>query len=198
MITFSFFFTFLLVMAAIQYAGARLFARDMCGFRPTLIIGVLSALIVVIPLGEFALARRLFSITAGFSIPLTAILFSKVLENASGFRLLDRKGLLSSWIFGLISGMVLYPMALGLGGFDPYEAGWSFSWLFVLLMTITIALLFMKNRFGIVLTACIAAYNLRLLESANLWDYIVDPLFVIISFAGLTHLLIKRVCNSGG
>ncbi len=189
---FSFFLPFLLAMYTVQSAG-RLFGKNLCGSRPTLVLGTLSALIVVIPLGGLPLARWLISINANFSISLTALVFGKVWENAAGIRLLDRKAILSSSMFGLTVGLALYPMALGLGRLDPYEFGWSFSWLFVLLMVITVILLFTKNRFGIVLVACILGYDLQLLESPNLWDYLVDPFFVLISGVILGGWLIRGV-----
>ena len=36
-----------------------------------------------------------------------------------------------------------------------------------------------------VLLATILAYNLHLLESGNLWDYLVDPILVLVAIAGL-------------
>ena len=109
-----------------------------------------------------------------FSIPLTAILFAKVVEPFFGIKLLDDRAFLTCWIFSIASGAALYPMALGLSELDPYAAGWEFSWLFVLMFFLTVVLLVMKNRFSLVGIAAILAYNLRLLESTNLWDYLVD------------------------
>jgi len=190
--SFSFFFPFLLVMYASQSIG-KLLGKNLCGCRPTLILGTLSALIVVIPLGGMPLARWLISINANFSIPLTVLIFSKVWENALHIRLLDSKALLSSYIFGLMASLGLYPMALGLGRFDPYSFGWSFSWLFVLLMVITFVLLFTKNRFGIVLGVCILCYDLQVLESTNLWDYLVDPFFTLTSSVVLCCWVIEKI-----
>jgi len=170
-----------------------LFRDNVGGWRTTLILGFLAALIVVIPVGGFPLGRWLISINANFSIPLTALVFSKVWENASLIKLLDRKAFLSSCIFGLTAGLALYPMALGLGRFDPYKFGWSFSLLFVLLMVITVILVFVKNRFGIVLVACILSYDLGLLESPNLWDYLVDPFFALISGGMIGGRLIREI-----
>jgi MFS family permease len=189
---FSFFFPFLLGMVAGQCI-IGLFRRDAGGWRLTLILGFLSAFVVLIPLGGLPLARWLISINANFSIPLTALVCSKVWENASGIRLLDRRALLSASLFGLLAGLALYPMALGLGRFDPYEFGWSFSWLFVLLMVATLVLLFMKDRFGVVLVASILGYDLQVLESANLWDYLVDPFFALISAFVLAGRLIGGI-----
>ena len=190
--TFSFFFPFLLVMVAGQ-SMVGLFGENVGGWWTTLSLGFLSALIVIIPLGGLPLARWLTSINANFCIPVTALVFSKVWENSSGMRLLDRKAFLSSCMFGLTTGLVLYPMALGLSRFDPYEFGWSFSWLFVLLMVATVILLSMKNRFGVVLVACILAYDLQLLESPNLWDYLVDPFFALISGVVLAAQFIRKI-----
>ncbi|HLP44957.1 MAG TPA: hypothetical protein VK469_03375, partial [Candidatus Kapabacteria bacterium] len=96
----------------------------------------------------------------------------------------DRKTLSGIWLFGIVMGVLLYPMALGLGPYDPYSLGWGFSLLFVVMMVLTICLLVKRNPLGIVLMLCILAYQLRVLESPNFWDYLIDPFFVIRSFWG--------------
>ncbi len=161
---FSFFFPFLLVMVSIQSVAGHVFGNKTFSRDQTLIIGIISALIVLIPVGKIPLGRWLISINANFSIPLTIVLFSKVWENATGSGLLDKADLVCCWIFGMTAGLALYPMALGLGRFDPYESGWGFSWLFVAVMMITFLLLFMKNRFAVLLIACVLCYDLQLLE----------------------------------
>ena len=191
---FSFIFPFLLIMALLQGA-AGLFDRKLCGWRPTLIFVILSVFIVVIPVRGLPLARWIISFNGNFSIPLTAILFYKVFENSFGVKLLDKKALLACWTFSLAAGVILYPMALGLGRFDPYQAGWGFSWLFVALCVVTILLLIIKNRFAVVLMAAILAYNLRLLESINLWDYLVDPFMLVVSGIILTSVLLRKFSN---
>ncbi len=188
---FSFVFPMLLVMALLQAVAAR-FGRDLQGWRPALIVGLISACITMIPVGGLPLARWLISFNANFSIPLTAILFSKVLEPFFGGRLLDEKALLACWVFSITAGVILFPMALGLSRFDPYPAGWGFSCLFVLAFAVTVVLLAMKNRFAGVLIAAILAYNLRLLESTNLWDYLIDPFLVIVSCVALGRCFLQR------
>jgi hypothetical protein len=181
---FSFVFPFLLATVLLQEIAA-LSGRDLRGPGGALALGLIALAIVLMPVGDLPLARWLIGFNANFSIPLTAILFSRVVGTAFGIRLLDERALLICWIFSLIAGAALYPMALGLGRMDPYTAGWGFSWLFVLAFSVTAVLLAMKNRFAIVLMAAILAYNLRLLESTNLWDYLIDPLLVVVSCIGL-------------
>jgi hypothetical protein len=60
-------------------------------------------------------------------------------------------------------------------------------------MVITVILLFTKNRFGIVLVTCILGYDLQLLESPNLWDYLVDPFFALISGVVLAAQFIRKI-----
>ncbi|MBW1783433.1 MAG: hypothetical protein JRL30_22155 [Deltaproteobacteria bacterium] len=189
-IVFSFVFPFFLVTALLQ-VGALWFGMDLRGWRPALIVGFISAGITMIPVGGLPLARWLISFTANFSIPLTAILLAKVLDAFFNIRLLDEKAYLTCWVCSIIAGTLLYPMAMGLSRFDPYSAGWGFSWLFVLTFSVTMVLLIMKNRFAGVLIAVILAYNLRLLESTNLWDYLIDPFLVAVSFIALGLRLFK-------
>jgi hypothetical protein len=181
---FSFVFPFLLATALLQEIAA-LSGRDLRVRGPALAFGLIAAGLVLMPVGDWPLARWLISFNGNFSIPLTTILFSRVVGTAFGIRLLDDRALLTCWIFSLIAGAALYPMALGLGRLDPYTAGWGFSWLFVLAFSATAVLLAMKNRFAIVLMAAILAYNLHLLESTNLWDYLVDPFLVAVSCIAL-------------
>jgi hypothetical protein len=181
---FSFFFTFLLVLVLLQEIGA-LSGRNLRGLGPALAVALAGAGIVLLPVAGLPVGRWMISFNANFSVPLTALLFSRVVRNFFGIRLLDDRSLMACWIFSIAAGATLYPMALGLGRWDPYAAGWGFSWLFVLAFCVTSLLLVMKNPFAAVLVAAILAYNLRLLESTNLWDYLVDPLLVIVSCVGL-------------
>jgi len=189
---FSFLFPWLLALLMIQCVAVKV-KKPPHGWRLTTILAIISGIIAFLPVRGLPLARWLIGIQANFSFPLIAVVFNKAWEHASGSRLLDRQASMASWVFGLFSGLVLYPMALGLGGFDPYAFGWGFSWLFVSLAILTIALLLIKNRFAAVLMACILGYDLNLLESQNLWDYVVDPFFVLFSFAALSTWLIRRM-----
>jgi len=139
-LVFSFVFPFLLIIALLQ-GGTGLLGRDLSGWRPTLILVLISAFIAVTPVGGLPLARWMMSFNANFSVSLTAILFCKVLESSFGVKLLDKNALLTCWVFSLTAGVILYPMALGLGRFDPYQAGWGFSWLFVVVCGVNMVLI---------------------------------------------------------
>jgi hypothetical protein len=91
----------------------------------------------------------------------------------------------AGWAFGAVAGLALYPLALGWGRFDPYEWGWSFSPLFVVSAALSVILLWKQNRFGLLLLLAILAYSLRLLESANYWDYLLDPVYCVVSMVAI-------------
>jgi hypothetical protein len=187
---FSFVFPFLLMMALCQRVMILLGKRP-TGWVPTVILASASALTVILPIAGLTVGRWLISLYTNPSIPLTALLFSWVLKNAFQMNLLDVSAIQTCRIFSLLAGAALYPMALGAGAFDPYPAGWHFSWLFVILLGVTLGLLFLKNRFSVVLLATILAYDLHLLESSNLWDYLVDPILVLVAIAGLIARIVR-------
>ncbi len=141
---FSFVFPFLLMMALCQKLVMS-WEKPHTGWIPTVILASLSALLVILPVAGLPTGRWLVSLYPNPSIPLTALLFSFVLKNAFQLNFLDARAIQTCRFFSLLAGAALYPMALGFGRFDPYCAGWQFSWLFVLLLAITLALLFFEK-----------------------------------------------------
>ena len=183
-VAFSFVFPFLFAMALCQ-CTLSLLGKPVAGWARTAVIAFGAAFMVMLPIGGLPVARWLVSLQANTSITLTALLFFRVLENAFQIPVLDQKAKAACRVFSIVGGALLYPMALGLGAFDPYVAGWHFSWLFVLMLTVTLVLLFLKNRFSLVLLAAILAYDVHLLESGNLWDYLVDPILILVSVGAM-------------
>jgi len=191
---FSFIFPFLLMTALLQGACV-LVGRPMRGWIPALVLSLIAAGIVLIPVEGYPIGRWLISFNANFSIPLTALLLSAVLKAFFGMQLLDGQARAACWIFSIMAGAGLYPMALGLGRMDPYTAGWGFSWLFVLVFSATLVLLALKNRFAVVLIVAILAYDLQLLESSNLWDYLIDPILVLVSCIGMAGWIVRKAVD---
>jgi hypothetical protein len=174
----SFLFPFLILTAALQLVSASLRLPSK-GVLPTLVLASISAATVFIPVFGLPLGRWLFSLNANFSIPLTALVFNRIIAFAFPIRPMGEDARHACALFAVLAGTGLYPLALGISRFDPYEAGWGFSWLFILVLLFTLIFLIRKNRFGIVLLFTILAYNLNVLESSNFWDYVVDPVLFI-------------------
>ena len=85
--------------------------------------------------------------------------------------------------------VLLYPMALGLGAFDPYRLGYAPRGLLLGLLVIAVVAWWRQLHvlLGCVLVA-VAAHALSLCESTNLWDYVLDPWVAVASIYDLWSL----------
>ena len=158
---------------------------------PLLIVpGAVALGILLAPIQAMAVARWVAAISAGFSVPFVGLLGIAAWERAFARRLLEPRERDAAWAFAAIAGLLLYPMALGVSSVDPYEWGWFRSPLFVVVGVLTAWLIWTRNRFGILLLAAIVAYHLRLGESSNYWDYLIDPVFWFASLVALTRRVV--------
>jgi ADP-heptose:LPS heptosyltransferase len=173
------------------------FLADRCGigtrgwFR-SIALALVSLGILFVPVGGVALERWVVGFNANFSLLFTGLFACSVWEKSSGRTLFRVRDWRAGWGFGVFSGLLLYPFALGWGQFDPYSLGWGFSTLFVAAGVWGALLIWRQNRFGYLFLFAIAGYHLRLLESRNYWDYLVDPIYWFVSFPALALSLMPR------
>lgn len=177
----AYLFSFLVpyLAAAIGFGALLRLAGIDISKRPGKLIAAAAALIfVLVPVKQVPMARFVAGFNANFSITLCLLLLNFFLRQVSGVRLFDRVALRTIGVSGLVLGLCLYVCSMNLVPFDLYRFGWGSIYLLAPLFLLTICLLLGGNRAGFVLAAAVAAYGLKLLESDNLWDYLVDP-FVI-------------------
>lgn len=142
---------------------------------------LLSLAAVWIPLHGLPLNRWVAGVVPGFSIPLLALLLHATQRALGGGGFLRAADLRSLGSVVTITGLVFYPLALGWGSWDPYPLGWGSGVLFGVGAALSALLLMRRIRLGWVLLAAILAWHLQALESANYWDYLLDPLLFLIS-----------------
>jgi hypothetical protein len=159
------------------------------GWQILLLSGAIAALILLLPIGGLSIANRIAGISANFSIAFAGLLAVSAWERAVARRTFTDGDWRVGWGFGAIGGVVLYPMALGLGSVDPYEWGWQFSPLFVVIGGLTVWLFWKGYRFGLLLLIAAAAFHLRLLESTNYWDYLIDPVYFVVAIIAMSRRL---------
>jgi len=175
---------------------AKLVVLPVRGWALLAVTAAIAAAVLLVPVEGLALARWVAGLNANFSIPLTAMLAVIVWERIFERSLFSEREWTTAWSFGGIGGLALYPMALGLGSFDPYEWGWRFSPLFLIIGALTVWLIWKQNRFGFLLLLAAVAFQLRLLESTNYWDYLLDPVYSLVSIACLAGRFVASMRSS--
>lgn len=89
--------------------------------------------------------------------------------------------------------LLLYPFALGLGALDPYRAGYGTLGAVAMLGLLA----FWLMRRGLVLlplaiAVALLGWSLGVLESDNLWDYLLDVPLALYALGALVRALFKR------
>ena len=143
----------------------------------------------------------LSGLTPNVSVSLIVLLLASLVQRAGGPAVFRRREWHAAWIIGTIWALVLYPSALGLGlpWFDSYALGWPWldwkmsSLLFGAVALTAAALLRRGNRFGWIPALASAAYMVRLQESHNFWDYLVDPLYAAVSLLAVARMVALRL-----
>jgi hypothetical protein len=153
-------------------------ARLALAVRLVLIIGI--SLLLMLPLagdpGWYAV-RGIFGDSS-----ITALLFyiAFILQQNFSWQLCRPDELVMLRRLLAVTALLLYPFALGLTRFDSYSLGYANPWLLAILFIM--ALLFWWRKFyflALTLTAVVVAWSLQMLESHNLWDYLLDPVLVL-------------------
>ncbi|MGE5470112.1 MAG: hypothetical protein ACM3X0_04880 [Bacteroidota bacterium] len=150
---------------------------------------IFGALAAALPFGEFrarvGLAATALALTVGIA-PLLHGGFgtpSLTLLQLALLQLTGRTAAPLTWrpaLGLLLLALFFYPAALGVGGFDPYAAGYQPAALLVALLPLA-GVLWWKRHDGwlLILAIDLAGYAGGLF--ANLWDALFDPLLVLLA-----------------
>ncbi|MBU3593630.1 hypothetical protein ICN42_05910 [Polynucleobacter sp. 71A-WALBACH] len=142
------------------------------------------------PLGmslELPLSAYVRGVTGDLSVVTMLLLWSAILPSA-------KKTPLGFKVPLALIAMVFYPFALGLGMIDPYAWGYgSISFLIAVVLFAVICGLVGWVKGVWILSFAIIAWAAHWHESANLWDYLLDPFLAIWAlFAIPNAMYLKR------
>lgn len=138
---------------------------------------------------ELPLVGYVRGVTGDLSVVLTLLLWSAVMLPSrpipTGFRVA---------VIGIT--LMFYPLALGLGMFDPYV--WGYGSLGFLIGVVLFALfcgLFGWTKGVWIFAIAIIAWAGNWHESTNLWDYLLDPLLALWAIITCIRILFIRRRN---
>lgn len=147
--------------------------------------------ITLLPFGGMPLAAYVRGATGDLSITTLVLLWCALLRPwltaspvcaAADSR--PRVALLALVAFAAVA---LYPMALGLGAFDPYRLGYG-NWPFVAALSLAALAAWHWKYYPVALCIALAtlAWAAGWYESRNLWDYLLDPFVSIYALSALS------------
>ena len=130
-------------------------------------------------------------LTGDLSMTTLLLLLAAVYYQLSGKVLIaprERKFVL--WSVAML-GLVFYPLALGVGQVDPYAWGYANPYMLGVLLGLSL-LMFLRQYYAIasILLVAVLAWSIGLLQSVNLWDYLLDPFVFFYALAKV----IRRTC----
>jgi hypothetical protein len=108
---------------------------------------------------------------------------------------LDKKAL---FVVIVAAGAFLYPTALGWGDWDAYRLGWGSYGMLLGLLALVFAFWYQGLRLLPMLVAlAILGWVAGVMESGNLWDYLMDPWLVIFAFLEYPVKKLLKIIDRG-
>ncbi len=163
-----------------------------------------AAIVLIVPIAGVSLAGHLRGLWGDPSIVTFLLLFLYTVRPSS----LPNRPRLSTCVF--VSLFVMLPLYLPLFLLNPnvpldlYSYGWKPKWILIAIAVIALGCVMMRRmapRWTNIIAIALIASSVDLMESDNLWDYLVDPglLFTIafLAIAGwITSVLASRMPES--
>ena len=156
----------------------RLLGGKSVGHRRVKWVAAACFVLLWLPAGaaQLPLLAYIRGVSSDLSVTLVALAGLIVAQRLSGFPVLSRRekaGL--SWVIAAAA-VALYPLSLGWGNWDFYRTGWgSFGLLAVLLAVSLFSWARGLRLLPLLIGLSLLAWSAGLMESANLWDYLLDP-----------------------
>ena len=140
------------------------------------VLGTVCTALSLIPIAKLPLAASLRGVTGDLSVTTLLLLGRFVLRPVLDWEPLEARAGRALRLTMTAGGILLYPLALGLGLWDPYTLGYGKPWFLGGLAILAAAWLFLDfPQLAGGLALGVLAWGLGLLESRNLWDYLLDP-----------------------
>jgi len=115
-------------------------------------------------------------ITSDLSITLVALACIGLCQHLFGTPAISRREKTALNAVVAVVALILYPLALGWSDWDAYRAGWGSFGMLGSLLALSLGFWTRGLRLlPVVIGLALLAWSAGLMESTNLWDYLVDP-----------------------
>ena len=184
--------------AAVIVAASLLLTTRVRGLTPgprALVLGGVAVVVALLPLGTLSLAAYLRGLTGDLSITTLVLLLRAIVRQFDASSAADERERVALQSLLAVAAVALYPLALGLGKFDPYRLGYASPWMMSALLLLALATWVLRLPLVVwCLSLATLAYATGWYESNNLWDYVIDPLAAIY---GVSSLLLRAARRRG-
>lgn len=152
--------------------------------RPRVAAAATLMLVALVPIGTLPLAGYLRGAIGDLSIP-SLLLLANFSAGRNWGTSAGKTPLLA---LIALAALLFYPLALGVGGFDPYRLGYGHDGLLAALLLLALGAVWLRVYWvAVAIALAVLAWSAGWYESPNLWDYLMDPL--VATYAVVTTLL---------
>jgi hypothetical protein len=179
-----------LLMALLTTTATR-YIKVIC--NPQVLAIVVGALVPAIIIGDLPVYQYLRAVLGDLSIG-TKLLLLVMLYQRGAQRIIISESERSKgmWVVA-ITGLIFYPLSLGLSMFDPYAFGYSASGLVAIALILAAVCAWRRLWWlALALSLSVIAHLAGILESDNFWDYLVDPLLWLYALFVSCATLLKK------
>ena len=178
----------LLVFAPALAMVRRLGTGTSTGFAIALVVTA----VAVIPLGQASMVVYLRGLFGDLSMPSVALLAVWAFASMKPIKSDESQKLIACSVIAA-AGLGFYLTALGLGAFDPYTLGFDpLPLAVVIALTCLVTIWIGWTVAALCLLAALIGYQLQVLPSHNLWDYLLDPLLWMFSLSYVSVRIWRR------
>lgn len=156
-----------------------------------MVIFILSAIISFASIFNLSLAEYILSFNPNFSIGSLTLIIILLMPYVVNHTILEEKYVILFCLWNVLSSLILFLSCLGLLPFDLYAWGYAFSPGFLIMAVITVSLVWAAPPLAIIFLAYMVAFDLKILPSDNLFDYITDGFLFLLSAAMLTGAAVR-------
>ena len=159
------------------------------GFAFIAIIGF-----TLIPVNQITTTGYIRGVTGDISLVSLCWLFTAFISKVTGKSLVSQQQrTLNVVAIGMLA-LVLYPATLGLVQTDPYVWGYQANSMLITLAIIAVAMWLAGNyHLTLWLSLAVLGFAFKIMESTNLWDYIIDAWLAIFVISVVIKKLFHRL-----